>query len=469
MLPLRANDAQQMFECEAGQRNIVLKARQLGITTWIAARFFIATILRPGTVSVLVAQDDRAAQAIFRIVQRFLANLPEPLRAALRTARANVRQLVFAELDSEYRIESAADVEAGRGLTIHHLHCSEVASWPRDPRDTLASLRAAVAPAGEIVLESTAKGAGGCFYDEWRRAPETGYVQHFFPWWIEPAYVLATTSALELENEERELKEHAGLSDAQLAFRRDVRAQFGALAPQEFAEDATECFLASAECVFDLAAVSAAQACAPAPLESRDNGRLLIWFPPRENATYIMGVDSSGGGASGDYAVAQVIDRDGTQCAELRAHLPAQELATAVARLAREYNGAHVAVERNNHGHAVIAHLHSGELYQNLFEDKDKKPGWVTSAASRPSMLEQFAIMLRAETPRFSSPHLLAECRSFVRRNDGSAAAAPGAHDDCILAMAVALAVRARKGLVPKTEQKDFFALPQKTSDYDGP
>src|SRR5437868_2142199 len=179
LCPLVPNPAQSSFERRASRRNIVLKARQLGISTYVAARFFIATITRPGTVTVQVAHDQRSAEEIFRIVHRFLENLPPRLRGegndgarlgALTTSRANVRQLVFPLLDSEYRVESAADANAGRGLTIHNLHCSEVARWPGDAEAALASLRAAVPPHGEIVLESTPNGAGGVFYEEWSRA-----------------------------------------------------------------------------------------------------------------------------------------------------------------------------------------------------------------------------------------------------------------------------------------------------------
>src|SRR5438045_2818666 len=223
LCPLVPNAAQSSFEHRAQRRNIVLKARQLGISTYVAARFFIATITRPGTVTVQVAHDQRSAEEIFRIVHRFLENLPPRLRGegndgarlgALITSRANVRQLVFPRLDSEYRVESAADANAGRGLTIHNLHCSEVARWTNDPAETLAALRAAVPPAGEVALESTPNGAGGCFYDEWQRAPETGYQRHFFPWWYDAAYVSATTTG-ELSEEEQELAAQHGLSRAQ--------------------------------------------------------------------------------------------------------------------------------------------------------------------------------------------------------------------------------------------------------------
>jgi hypothetical protein len=185
----RLNRAQQDMERTSTKHNIVLKARQLGVTTYVAARFFINCITREGTLSVQAAHDQRSAEEIFRIVHRLLENLPPEMRKdALITSRANVRQVIFPKLDSEYRVETAADPNAGRGLTIHNLHCSEVARWPRDVSETLASLRAAVPPDGEIFLESTPNGAGGTFYDEWQRAPQTGYTRHFYPWWWDPAY-----------------------------------------------------------------------------------------------------------------------------------------------------------------------------------------------------------------------------------------------------------------------------------------
>ena len=66
-------------------------------------------------------------------------------------------------------------------MTVQNLHCSELARWPGDPAETLAGLRAALAPDGEEILESTPDGVGGCFYEEWQTASETGMVRHFFP------------------------------------------------------------------------------------------------------------------------------------------------------------------------------------------------------------------------------------------------------------------------------------------------
>jgi hypothetical protein len=458
LVPLRPNRAQAEFSRRCGRRNLVLKARQLGITTWVAARFFLATITRPGTLSVQVAHDQRSAEEIFRIVHRFLENLPEALRkGALATARANVRQVVFQRLDSEYRVETAADPNAGRGLTIRHLHASEVARWPRDAAETLASLRAAVPPDGEIVLESTPAGAAGCFYQEWERAADTGYVQHFFPWWWEPEYVgAAPVAAADYTEEERDLVERFGLSGAQIAFRREIRASFRGLAAQEFAEDPVSCFLASNECVFEVAAIEkrlaefardAAQpeftpGAALGAAELRDNGRLAIWWPPRAGSEYIIGVDPAGGGVQGDFACAQVIERtSGLQCAELYGHFTPPELAARVAALGHEYHDALIAVERNNHGHGVLAYLGAVQQYPRIYQQKGQA-GWLTTSVSRPPMIELFGTVIARHADLLSSPRLLAECRTFVRHLDGTAAAAAGAHDDCVMAMAIAHAVR---------------------------
>ncbi|HWR34734.1 MAG TPA: terminase [Clostridia bacterium] len=454
LAPFVLNRAQREFQSRCGHKNIVLKARQLGLTTYVAGRFFLQTITRPGTLSVQVAHDQRSAEEIFRIVHRFLENLPERLRkGALVTSRENARQIVFPRLDSGYRVETAADPNAGRGLTIRNLHCSEVARWPRDAAGTLASLRAAVPTDGEVVLESTPNGAGGCFYDEWQRAEVTGHVRHFFPWWWEPVYRREGVVAGELTEEERDLVKRYGLDSGQIAFRREMRANFGTRAAEEFAEDAHSCFRASGECVFDMAMIEARLASRPEAVEHRENGRLQVWWPPQTGREYVIGVDPAGGGADGDFACAQVIERStGLQCAEWHGHCTPTELARRSAELAREYNGALLAVERNNHGHAVLAQLATSEAYENVYRTGGQA-GWLTSAATRPRMIENFAAVLRAAPQLFSSIRLLKECRTFVRHADGSTAAASGAHDDTVMAMAVALAVRAEcAGRVAKAE-----------------
>ena len=438
---LQLNRAQREYSRRCSERNIVLKARQLGITTYIAARFFIQTITRPGTLTVQVAHSQESAEMIFQIVRRFWANLPKKMcTGALVQSRSNIRQIMFPRLDSEYRVETA-DSNAGRGMTIHNLHCSEVSRWPREGIETLASLRAAVVPGGEIVLESTPSGAWGPFYEEWQGAQEMGYTQHFFPWWYDATYQQKKANVHPLKREEEDLVKRFRLSDAQIAWRRTQWTTLRGLAAQEYAEDPLSCFLASGECVFDTAAIEKALAEANAAAESEDNGRMMTWFPPSKGRHYIIGVDAAGGGCEGDYACAQVIERTlGLQCAELHGHFPPFELAGRIAALGRRYEHALIAVERNNHGFGVLAHL-KDLRYENIFLHGGQE-GWLTSAASRPAMIENLAAVLIVQPEMFHSTRLLGELRTFVRHVDGNTAAAAGTHDDCVMAMAIALAVR---------------------------
>jgi hypothetical protein len=440
--PLKAHAVQRAFEHGRGQQNIVLKARQIGITTWVAGRFFLKTITARGVLTVQVAQTREAAEGIFRMVQRFWECLPEDMREGpLRRSKANAGQMCFPELDSEFRVVSAGDENAGRGLTVQYLHCSEVSRWPGDASATLAGLRATLAPGGEMVMESTPNGAYGCFYEEWGRAASSGVVQHFFPWWMEEAYVGAPVGELR-EDEQRLVLTH-GLTAEQIGFRRGLEASYRGLRSQEFAEDAESCFKATGECCFEVEAVEARLASVGEPIEVRRGGALQIWLPPVAGNEYLVAVDTAGGGADGDFAAVQVIEMgSGLQCAELQQRLGTLELARVSAELARAYGGALIAVERNNHGAGVLAYLDSVERYARVYEQAGVA-GWLTTAGSKPGMVSRMGALLVESPWLFFSRRLLGECRTFVTMAGAKTGAANGAHDDCLMAMAIGQAVRA--------------------------
>jgi hypothetical protein len=450
-VPFIPNAAQREIAAHWGQKNIVLKARQLGISTYVAARYVIEAITHPGTLTVQVAHDQRSAEDLFRIVHRFQENLPEYMReGALKTSRANARQLRWMHLDSEYRVETANDPNAGRGMTIQNLHCSEVAMWTRDGGEALVSLRAAVPPNGQVVLESTPKGAGGMFYEEWHDAAETGYVQHFLPWWMEEGYRRPLLAPANPTPEELEAKTKYGLDDEQLAYRREMRTNCRGKFAQEYAENAEECFLLSGDCVFDVEKVDRRlKECEmPKPMtnahQSRDNGRELVWLPPQPRYEYIIGVDTAGGGSNGDYACAQVIEKaTGMQCAELHGHFDPRETADRVVKLAREFNNALLVVERNNHGEAVLQRIVDWHQYANTYENRmNLVNGWHTTATTKPRIIQCLGDHIAEEVGLFSSTRFLRECRTFLRNEDGSSSAASGAHDDTVMAMAIAQFVR---------------------------
>ncbi|RXH58493.1 Phage protein [Granulicella sibirica] len=180
------------------------------------------------------------------------------------------------------------------------------------------------------------------------------------------------------------------------------------------------------------------------PVAIRRGGALLVWLPPVAGKEYLVAVDTAGGGAGGDFAAVQVIEmQSGLQCAELRERIGALELARVSAALAREYGGAVVAVERNNHGAGVLAYLDATERYARVWAGRDGVAGWLTTAGSKPGMVSRMGALLVESPWLFFSRRLLGECRTFVAFEGGRTGAAAGAHDDCLMAMAVGQAARA--------------------------
>ncbi len=445
--PLLANRTQMQFERCRGPQNIILKARQMGVSTWIAGRFLLKTILEPGSTTLMVAHRRESAEALFATVVRMWENLPTEMRASIAMrGRANAGQMTFPAVDSEFRIASASEPNAGRGLTLRNLHCSEVARWTGDAAEVLAGLRAALVPGGELILESTPNGAYGCFHAEWEQAEAEGVVRHFFPWWFEPSYVGAV--ATNLTGEEVALVAREGLTAEQIGFRRELARRFGALRDQEFAENPVTCFRASGSCFFERDVIASRFGHASVPIHTKHDGSLLVWLPACVGRRYVIGVDAAGGGSTGDFAAAQVIDeKTGMQCAELQARLSPRDLARVAAELAREYNGALLAVERNNHGSAVFAFLESEAEKRGglkIYAGRDGMPGWYTDVSSRARMLSELAALFSRQPELVASERLLLECRSFVTDEHGRAAAARGAHDDLVMSMAIAQAVRNR-------------------------
>src|SRR5262249_32788290 len=96
--------------------------------------------------------------------------------------------------------------------------------------------------------------------------------------------------------------------------------------------------------------------------------------------------------------------------------------------------------ERNNHGLTVLELLR--KRYPRIYE-MQSKPGFLTNSVTRPEMLAQVASVLIDAPQCFNSRGLLREMRTFIRKANGRAEAAAGMYDDRVMAMAIALFVRA--------------------------
>ncbi len=171
--------------------------------------------------------------------------------------------------------------------------------------------------------------------------------------------------------------------------------------------------------MFELEAIEARITGARVAATLRRNGELKVWLPPVPGKNYVVGVDPAGGGSDGDYSAAQVVEMEtGLQCAEFAGHVGGLELAELVTELAREYNGAWLAVERNNHGSGVLALIEQVCKYDRVYREggrQEGQAGWLTTVLSRPAMLGRLGAALVESPNCFMSRELLMECRCFVR------------------------------------------------------
>lgn len=340
---LKLNRAQQMVQDailkqlrETGRiRVVILKARQEGISTFTAARFFRAIHLWPGTVALVVADSLDRAEKLFAIYERFYANLPDEILPK-RKATERGRFLSFKH-DSEISVRPSSDTKAGRAQTLHRLHASELAYWGQNARETWISLMQAIPPgSGEVIVESTANGSGGLFHELWEASQSAGsdWLGIFLPWWIHEEY--------ELPLVDEELQQHIlqTLDDfeevaigegipyqgeihklplTKLAWRRAVIAEnFGGSIKDRPSQDAIrgfqveypataeEAFLVSGSCFFDEDSlrhmtlrtedpIQVGKLTDKLALEPHSRGPVKIWEKPDPELHYVCGADTASG------------------------------------------------------------------------------------------------------------------------------------------------------------------------------
>jgi hypothetical protein len=174
----KANTAQLAFESRAGRyrRNIVMKSRQQGMTTWIIARHLLFCLSGPSHVSVGMFMGAEAAEHASIIAARMLDS------AGVRFTRSG-RQVNIGN-GSCYQPLSAQTGRSRALSAINNLHVSELSRWSEQWADNLEEMRAMLAPISEEVVESSPYAVGDLFYREWESAGERGVIRHFFPWWM---------------------------------------------------------------------------------------------------------------------------------------------------------------------------------------------------------------------------------------------------------------------------------------------
>jgi hypothetical protein len=378
-------------------RVVVLKARQLGISSYVAARFYMQTIGAPGLRTIILGHKVDASRNLFQIVKRFHDNLPDDMRPSIGVS--NAEELLFDKIDSGYLVTVATTEGAGRSATAQMLHASETAFWPDLQAQWAAVLQTVPDMDGtEIIVETTANGYND-FHKLWRKAEagESEFQPVFLPWSIADEYRARLPEGFEATGPEKRLMELHKLDLEQIAWRRNKISQLGSeeLFCQEYPLTASEAFIA-------------------AKFDSFIPPELVLRARKEEIEPYgdlILGVDPAGGGTN----FTAIAWRKGHCITKIqkRRDLDTMQTVGWIGQVIADDKPSRVNVDISGLGigiHDRLLELHSGDLIRGVnFAGKPVEPpvldeAGVPGGGPANRRAELYANLKQALSGRFSIP-----------------------------------------------------------------
>jgi hypothetical protein len=449
-IPFAENNVQKRINDSTSKRKIILKARQFGVSTNELIKLLDWVLFTENATACIIAHEDSAIEKLFRIPRLSYELLPDYLKPPLYRGGGSMYEMYFPTMNS--RIYCALEV---RGGTVGKLHVSE-AAFMKDSAKLKATLQAVPLATGQVTLETTPNGMANFFYDMWND-PDSIYEKMFFPWYVFPEYRLSIGNIVPTK-EEILLKEKAkkmykiDLTDDQISFRRFKKSEMKKsdydkkLVPfeQEYPEDDKTCFLSSGESVLDLFRIDEMLRNAPEPIIIKSGIKIYKEFD--KTKFYVCAADPAEG-VGKDSSAAIIIDCESLEvCAVYNGFLKPADFAAKLVDMCGLYTVQSrippvLAVERNNHGHAVLLELDDHLQYPNLYMHPDEKLGWRSDGITRPLMIDKFIEAVDNGYLKIYDKDILNECLTLIN-NKGKIEAASGKHDDLIISCAIALQIK---------------------------
>jgi hypothetical protein len=191
--------------------NIILKARQLGITTFFCIVYLDQVLFKANKTAGIIAHTDSDTKKIFRRIKFAWENLPEQLKESIGMPTTDsVGEMQFPNGSTIFVARST------RGGTPQYLHISEFAKicakYPEKAREIVTGAINSVEKGNFVSIESTAEGKEGYFADfcmeaqqadiEGRELSELDFRYFFFPWWEEKSYRISANFPITKEYED---------------------------------------------------------------------------------------------------------------------------------------------------------------------------------------------------------------------------------------------------------------------------
>lgn len=406
--------------------NIILKARQMGLSWLVAAYSLWLAIFFEDKSILMISIKDKTAKALLKKVKILYNALPDFLKFELEDN--NMSRMAFC---TGGEIESVpTSEEAGRSDALSLLIIDE-AAYVRWLDKIWASALPTLSTGGSAIILSTPNGMGNYYYDLWNKSVEGKSL--FNPirlhWWYHPD------------------------RDANW-----LRVQKANMHPMQVAQEFLGDFIASGNLVLDAEALRALQdECAmiqpievlyPEVTGEDESCGLHIFEKPSPKKDYLMPIDLSQG-VGGDYNAAHVIDKEtGLQVAEYRSKLPLNVFNSKVYELGMMYNHALAAPERNSMGIATVHYFQEND-YPRMYEYADpmkrangSQLGFPTNSVTRPILIDKLQTCIQEGVSGIQGIRTVNEMLSFAWSKKGKAEAQPGKHDDLVISYGIGRYVR---------------------------
>ena len=411
--------------------NVVLKARQLGLSTLTAGYALWMMTFQPDKNILVIATKQETAKNLVTKVRVMHANLPGWLKQpCVEDNKLSLRYKNGSQIKAV-----ASSEESGRSEALSLLIIDEAAFI--DKIDTIwGAAQQTLATGGRALVISTPNGVGNFFHKTWVDA-ENGVNDFNFiklHWSVHP----------EREQEWRDEQDKL-------------------LGPSLAAQECDCDFITSGRGVVDgLLLEQMKESSVREPMEKRGiDSNYWIWQPPNYTKNYVVSADVSRGDGT-DYSAFHIIDVESLeQVAEYKGKISTQDFGNMLVNVASEYNNALLVVENNNIGWAAIQQVIDRE-YPNLFytskdlqyvdvqhqmtnkyrsQERNMVPGFSTTSKTRPLIIAKLEEMFREESVMVHSQRLIDELFVFIY-NGNRAEALKGYNDDLVMSFAIALWVR---------------------------
>lgn len=399
--------------------NIILKSRQLGLSTVTAAYSVWMALFHKEKNILVIATKLPTAVNFIKKVKTILNSLPQWLR--ISTFDGTNQEVRFKNGSSVKAIPTSED--AGRSEALSLLIVDE-AAWVRNFEEIWTGLAPTLSTGGAAIVLSTPNGVGGQYYKLYIDAEAKN--NEFNPikllWNVHPEH-----------DDEWFAKETRQFSRRKIS--------------QEFLCQ----FLGSGDTYISGEDITWLESIARPPLTTGDGvveRDIWIWAQPTFGHKYILSADVARGDAK-DFSTFHIIDTNTRDVvAEFRGKTAPDRLAVVIDRWGRKYNNAYVCPENNTFGYTTCMKLKELKypklIYQkarptqwdSFIATEDDLVGFSTQAKSKELALSKFEEMIRNKTVRSYSTRLVNELRTFIWYNN-RAVTMKDEHDDLIMSLAI--------------------------------